>query len=142
MRNMDTEKLLIALSRAKNLEKFLNENTESFHQIQLPDYLSQLIRDKGLNRGEIIRCCGLSEVYAYQIFNGTRMPSRDKLLCLLVAAKLTVGEVQKLLKVCGYAGLYIRNEKDCIILYALENNLSVVDLNLNLERAGLPLLTD
>jgi len=136
VKEKSTRELLDALSGARNLDRFMEENRACFDRRRLADFLQQYLQEKGLKRGEVIRSSQLNEVYAYQIFNGTKEPSRDKVVCLLLAMKTTVLEAQTLLKVCGYAPLYAKDERDCVLLYALEHGLTVTETNIQLESRG------
>lgn len=48
----------------------------------LPDYLQQLLDERGLRRPEVVRQAGINPTFGYQIFVGQRNPSRNKLLQL------------------------------------------------------------
>ena len=52
----------------------------------------------------------------------------------------TVLEAQTLLKVCGYAPLYAKNERDCMLLYALEHGLTVTETQMLLDSEKLDCL--
>lgn len=137
MQQKSTQELLDALSGTGNLEQFLEENRDQFDPRHLSEFLQQYMREKGIKRGDVIRASQLNEVYAYQILNGTKEPARDKVLCLLLAMGVTVQQAQTLLKVCGYAPLYARDERDCVLLYAIGRQWSVVDTNLELSGRGM-----
>lgn len=77
----------------------------------------------------MIRRSELSEIYAYQIFSGVRVPERKKLLCLAIGMGLTLEELQNLLKCAGYAQLYVKKPFDCIVIYGVCNKLSVAQVN-------------
>lgn len=140
MKEKSTQELLDALSGARDLDQFMEENHACFDRRRLAEFLQQYMKEKGLKRGEVIRASQLNEVYAYQIFNGTKEPSRDKVVCLLLAMKTTVLEAQTLLKVCGYAPLYAKNERDCMLLYALEHGLTVTETQMLLDSEKLDCL--
>ena len=82
----------------------------------------------------------MSEVYAYQIFSGLRIPDRKKLLCIAIAMKLSLDDVQTLLKCAGYAVLYVKIPFDSIILYGICKKLSVVEINEILYEYGIEIL--
>ena len=140
MKEKSTQELLDALSGARDLDQFMEENRACFDRRRLAEFLQQYMKEKGLKRGEVIRASQLNEVYAYQIFNGTKEPSRDKVVCLLLAMKTTVLEAQTLLKVCGYAPLDAKNERDCMLLYALEHGLTVTETQMLLDSEKLDCL--
>lgn len=67
--------------------------------------------------------------YAYQIFSGTKTPTRDKVLMLCIGFSLAVEETQRLLKITGYAQLYSKDERDNVILFGLTKKLSIIEIN-------------
>ena len=71
----------------------------------------------------------MSEVYAYQIFSGLRVPERKKLLCLAIGMSLNLDETQTLLKCAGYSQLYVKLPFDSIIIYGICKKFSVVQIN-------------
>lgn len=126
----DTTKLLEELKQCADFKKFYNENNEIIKDSSLSDYLNKIIEKKKLKKSEIIRKAEISEVYAYQIFSGTRRkPERNKLLCLAFGMALNLDETQELLKISGYSQLYVKKPFDSIIIYAICNRLSVMETN-------------
>jgi hypothetical protein len=102
--------------------------------------LEKLLLEKDLKKSQVIKEAELSEVYAYQIFSGLRVPERKKLLCLAVAMKLSLDEVQTLLKCAGYSPLYVKLPFDSIVLFGICKNMSVVKINELLFDYGLETL--
>ena len=82
----------------------------------------------------------VNEVYAYQILSGIRRPSRDKLLSICFAMKATLAETQSLLKQSGFAPLYVRCQRDSIIIFALTHGHSIIQLNMELYDHGEPVI--
>jgi len=79
--------------------------------------------------------------YAYQIFNGNKThPSRDKMIALAIGMGLNVLETRKLLKIAGACDLYARNPRDSVIIFGLNNRLSLIDTNELLNDYRLDLL--
>lgn len=133
----DTSKLLEELQNFEQFRQFYNENSDYLISEKLSDYLKQLVEQKQLKKTDIIRRSELSDVYAYQIFSGLRVPERKKLLCLALAMELTIEETQQLLRCSGYSTLYVKLPFDSVVLYALCNHLSVMDTNALLFEYGL-----
>ncbi len=126
----DTTKLLEELKQCSDFKKFYNENTEYINNTSLADYLNDIIKRKGLKKSEIIKKAEISEVYAYQIFSGTRKnPERNKLLCLAFGMELNLDETQELLKTSGYSQLYVKKPFDSVIIYAICNRFTVMETN-------------
>ncbi|MBE6763318.1 MAG: hypothetical protein E7553_03040 [Ruminococcaceae bacterium] len=125
----DTSKIVEELGLCDSFRTFYDDNKEYMVRDTLSDLLDQLLKSKNLKKSQVIRASELSEVYAYQIFSGVRVPERKKLLSLAIAMHLTVEEAQTLLKTAGYSTLYVKLPFDSIVLYGLCKELSVVQVN-------------
>lgn len=125
-----TVELLEELSGCEDFTRFYRENEEQFVPGDLSAELEKLMAQKGLQKKDVIAASNLQEVYAYQILGGQRKkPARVKLLALAVAMGLNLEEVQRLLKVCGYAPLYAKKEFDCIVIYGICRKMNVLAIN-------------
>ena len=122
-----TSELETALFHSSSVEQYLEENAGSLQAEALSQRLGRMLKKHHLRRKDVISACKMymSDIYVHQIFSGKRMPSRDRLLCILLSMKLPVQEVQDTLKSCGYAALYAKNARDSIILYACYHQLSL-----------------
>lgn len=125
----DTSKIVEELGLFPDFNTFYNENKDYMISSTLSEMLEKLLVDKNLKKSQVIKNAEISEVYAYQIFSGLRIPERKKLLCLAVSMSLNIDEVQTLLKCAGYSPLYVKLPFDSIILYGICQNLSVVEIN-------------
>ncbi len=99
-------------------------SADEFRLPPLPEYLRGLLAERGVSVGDIVVRCGLDRSYAYQLFNGTRRPTRNFLLLLSLALGLEEPEAQRLLKIAGRPPLYARDRRDAAALYALSRGLS------------------
>lgn len=136
----DTSKIVEELGLSPDFKTFYDENKDYMVKETLSQLLKILIKKYNLKKSQIIREAEMSEVYAYQIFSGLRIPERKKLLCLAIAMKLTLDEVQTLLKCAGYSTLYVKLPFDSIVLYGICKNKSVVEINEILYEYGLETL--
>lgn len=103
-------------------------------------YLCNLLERRGWLVKDAIRACYLERSYGYQLFNGTRPPTRTFLLRLALALDLGEEETQKLLTRCGRASLYPRSRFDAAVLYGLTHHLTLEEtdeLLLSLGEGGL-----
>ncbi|MBQ9768912.1 MAG: XRE family transcriptional regulator [Clostridia bacterium] len=125
----DTSKIVEELGLCPDFKTFYSENSDYMIKEKLSELLNGLMEKHGLKKSQIIREAEMSEVYAYQIFSGIRIPERKKLLCIAVAMKLSLDEVQTLLKSAGYPTLYVKLPFDSVILYGICKRLSVVEIN-------------
>ena len=136
----DTSKIVEELGLSPDFKTFYSENKDYMVKEDLSQLLDELIAKYDLKKSQVIRAAEMSEVYAYQIFSGLRVPERKKLLCLAIAMKLTLDEVQTLLKCAGYSTLYVKLPFDSIVLYGVCKKLSVVEINEILYEYGLETL--
>ena len=136
----DTSKMLEELRACNEFERFYDENKEYTVDFSLAEYIERILKEKGLSKAAVIKNAEMSEVYAYQIMSGLRIPDRKKLLCLAFGMGLNLDETQQLLKCTGYAPLYVKNTFDCIVIYGLCNGFTVPDVNEKLYDFGLETL--
>ncbi len=125
----DTSKIIEELGLCPDFRCFYCENKDYMIKDSLSRMLAQLMENKGLKKSRVIKDSELSEVYAYQIFSGVRVPERKKLLCLCVGMKLNLEETQTLLKCAGYSQLYVKLPFDSIVIYGICKGLSVPEIN-------------
>lgn len=136
----DTSKIVEELEICPDFKSFYNENKDYMIKENLSALLDKLIKKYDLKKSQVIRAAEMSEVYAYQIFSGLRVPERKKLLCLAVGMSLNLAETQTLLKCAGYAPLYVKLPFDSIVIYGICKKLSVVKINELLFEYGLETL--
>ena len=138
MPKKNTSHLENELKNSTSLDNFLEEHQEELTHCSLSEQLVTMLEAKGLTKAEVVS--NLNEVYAYQILSGVRRPSRDKLLSICFAMKATLAETQSLLKQSGFAPLYVRCQRDSIIIFALTHGHSIIQLNMELYDHGEPVI--
>ena len=135
-----TRELQSLLSRIQNteaLDEYLTAPRNLSPYADFCAYFLSLPAVEALSRAELVRRSGLERTYAYQILNGTKAhPGRDKLLCLCIAAGLTVEETQKALQAAREAPLYARDRRDAILQFAINRGCSVTEASLLLDELG------
>ena len=129
-----TEELLDELLSTSDLEGYLEERAPSGRT--LSEYLQQLLAEKGLERSRVVRMANLNDTFGYQIFQGTRHPSRDKVLQIAFAMALTLREANRALKAAGANELYCKDRRDAIIIFCLDRGCSLQKVNEELYRFG------
>ena len=125
----DTSKIVEELGLCADFKSFYDENRNYMVKSSLSELLNELAAKSPLKKSQIIKNSELSEVYAYQIFSGLRVPERKKLLSLCVGMSLNLDEVQSLLKCAGYSPLYVKIPFDSIIIYGICKGLSIIEIN-------------
>ncbi len=121
----DTAQLEHELTEADDVKAFLDANAENLRNYTLAEYLRRLLAEKNLTRAQVIRDSLLKPDYAPHIFAGRKNPSREKVLSLALAMKLTPKETDYLLYYAGHSKLYVRDTWDAVIIFALENGKTV-----------------
>ena len=111
-----------------------NNQVNTFHE-----FLQLMMEKKHINKSEVVRRCGISSNYVYQILSGSRdKPSRDKAIALCVATEMSYKETQKALEIAGLAPLYPRDERDVRIAIAINGGThDALEINLMLDRYDL-----
>jgi hypothetical protein len=128
------------LLEALDFDAFLEDNADQMVTPRLCYYLAGLCRDKGRTAGQVIRLADLARTYGHQIFNGTRRPSRDKLIQICFGLGLDVEEAQSLLKMAEKSPLYPRLLRDAAIMRCLHDGKTMLQIQELLYRLGLTLL--
>ncbi len=135
-----TSVLLQKLFKAKSLPRFLDENEKSLHMPVFNLYLLELCQSRGMVPEQIIKRTTIERTYGHQLFNGTRQPSRDKVLQLAFGFELDVEGAQSLLKVARKVPLYPRIKRDAVIMYCLENHRGEIEVQDMLAEQKLTIL--
>lgn len=129
VRKKDTVTLQSELRRSESVEKFVTENQSELGVMSVAEYLNELLIKYNLEKCDVARQGGFNGNYPYQIFNGNKNASRDKLIQIALGFPLNVEETQCLLQLGGYLGLYVRDSRDAYIMFALEKGYSLEELN-------------
>ncbi|MBQ8943713.1 MAG: XRE family transcriptional regulator [Clostridia bacterium] len=131
-----TDDLMNELLKANNIKEYLKENSKYMVSDEIATYLNNIIAKKGLVKSEVIKKTEFSEVMGYQIFSGTRQPSRDSLICICNAMELSLDETQSLLKIAGFSALYPKIKRDSIIILGFNEGKPVIKINEALYESG------
>lgn len=140
VKKVRTSTLLHRLFKASNLEGFIEKNAIAMEIPKFHVYISELCQSMGQVPERVIKQASIERTYGHQIFNGTRNPSRDKVIQLAFGFKLDVDGTQKLLKVAQKSLLYPKIKRDAAIIYCLTNKKDIIEMQSVLETLGLTLL--
>lgn len=128
------------LGKAADFYDFLAMNQENMLTLTLSEYLMMLLKQKELKRADVVRESGLEKAYVYQIFDGEKKPSRDKLIALAFGLHLDKEETQRMLKLSGCSELYPRMERDALILFNIQHGKGITETDDALYERGLDTL--
>ena len=137
-----TDELEFELKNADSLDDFLQINEADFDDKNFYKLLNQYIQESGRSKLSIAVDSGISEPYIYNLINGEKRPTRDTVIKLSFGLKLTLQPAERLLKLAGYGGFYVKHKRDSILKFAVENKLRLAEADELLVKYGLPILTD
>ena len=120
-----TTQLLELLNQNMPLENIL----DLLPDLDFVSYLEACLEKKGLKKNEVIAKTNMQKNYAYQICNGTKKGSKDKIIQLALAMQLDLHDTNNLLSLSDNGLLYAKVKKDAILIYALQHHYNVFKTN-------------
>lgn len=130
-----TEELLNALQQM-DINAFWEQHQDELIHIAPHEFLQDLIEKSGKKKAEIINTSEFDTVYFYQILAGSKIPSRDKLLRILIALQCTFSDCQLALRMYNHAVLYPRVKRDSCLIYCINNHFSLSNTLEELQKCG------
>ena len=137
---VSTDSLLKRILRTKNLNTFLQRNEQYLRPEAFPELLQSLCGKRGLVAERVIQRAQIDRTYGHQLFNGTRRPSRDKVLQLAIGMGLSLEETQQLLQAAGRSPLYPRLKRDAALIFCLKNGYDMMETQETLGKNDISLL--
>lgn len=116
------------MEEVDDILKYLDENSSEIINETPGGYLNGLLEIKGQKVADVAMRSERGD-YVYKVFQGERKASRDILIAIAIGMSLTVSETQLLLRIAQTAQLDPRNRHDSVMIYALNNSLSVQKTN-------------
>lgn len=140
LKEKSTDEMWNEIKSADDYESFAANNTETFTSVDISEYLNDLLKEKDIPLKEAVKRSCIERTYAYHIFSGKKIPSRDKLIAIAFGMKLDLDETQTLLKRTRNRPLYPKDECDSVIIYALLNGQRLDITNERLYERDFPLI--
>ncbi|MDD6208741.1 MAG: helix-turn-helix transcriptional regulator [Clostridiales bacterium] len=135
-----TNALLKRIVNGRDFKEVLSENEGGFEEQSVSEYLRKLCEERGLVPEQVIKKSQIDRTYGHQIFNGTRIPSRDKLIKLAFGFGLSLDETQKLLKIAGRSILYPKIKRDAALIFGISHGMNVMEMQYLLASINVVLL--
>jgi len=132
MPNKDTAQLENELQDADDVKEFLKANEQSFQSFTLAEYFNHLLDEKKLSRAQVVKDSMVGD-YAYHVLAGRKKTSRENVLSIAAAMKLSPKDANRLLHYAGHGALYVRDSWDSVIFFGLKNRYGVAQINDLLE---------
>lgn len=101
-------------------EEFISQNGCP----ELSEFIEELIKNAGISRAELIRRLDVDINYGYQLLNGTRIPTRERLIRIGLLLGTDVKQLQRLLRIASKESLYVRDLTDAKVFYAIKQKMS------------------
>lgn len=115
-----TEGLLMRLLAVPDVESYLDEPGSTVNR-DLPQYLRELLDERGMKRAEVARASGLNGTVVYDIFAGKSRPGRDHSIMLALGMRCSLRETQRLLRLSGVSELWPKVRRDAIIIWCINH---------------------
>ena len=136
-KTFSTGEMTSGILKTKDFKRYMANHASSMGQVDLPEYLERLLREKDMKRAEVIRRADLDRAFGYQIFDGSKSPSRDKVLQIAIGFRLNYDETCELLRVARKPALYARLKREAVLIYAIGHGLSIMETQYMLMEAEL-----
>ena len=140
MKSKSTEELKHEIKAVTDIEDYLKGNQGNLITSTLTAHLNSLLSQKNLSKADVVKNSNLYRTYVYQIFSGEKTPSRDILIAMAFGLHLSEEEAQTLLKISKNRELYARDERDAVILFAIQRDMTIMEVNDLLFEHGLQTL--
>lgn len=132
-----TDELFLNLKRGNNLEQYFMVNEKELIQEGPGDYLYQLLDEKKITATQAAQRSLLSKSQIYNILNNQTNPSREFVIQLSFGVQTTLEQTQQMLRLSNNQCLYPRVKRDAVLIFALENRLSLEDTHELLVKRGM-----
>lgn len=125
--NMTTIELLDILNQNKDVS--FQELFEKIPDITFVAYLQMLLDTRHIKIADFIRKTNIERTYAYQILNGTRNPSKNKVLQCAFALSLDLHDTNILLTLSFNESLYPKVKRDALIIFGINHHYDLFKMN-------------
>ncbi len=131
-----TNDLAGEIKSSDSSKEYLAQNSDYLLRQDVSELLNSVLCKANLSVAQVIKRSGLTRSHVYHIFNGKRLPSRDKLIAIAFGLGLNDAETDLLLKKCRFPQLYARDARDAVIMFSLSHGKDIFETNLDLENQG------
>ena len=136
-----TDELAFELANTSSIHKFLSANEAEFDDQNFYKLLKDLILKSNKSKPKLAIDSHISEPYMYNLIKGQKRPTRDTVIKLSFGLQLSPDTAERLMKLAGYGGFYVRHKRDSILKYSLENGHNVAKADELLIEYGFPMMS-
>lgn len=135
---MTTIELLDILNQNQNIP--FQELLQKIPEISFTNYLQMLLDTHHVSKSEFIKKTNLERTYGYQIMNGTRVPSKDKVLQCAFALSIDLHDTNVLLTLSSNQNLYPKIKRDALIIFGINHHYNLMKINELLDEYHYPII--
>ncbi|WP_343101098.1 hypothetical protein [Romboutsia sp. MSSM.1001216sp_RTP31141st1_G3_RTP31141_220114] len=143
--NNETIELMRVLKNIKDescLDEYLVDIYDKYKGLEFKTFFEDILKHKQITKSELIKNACIDRTYGYQILNGSKKPSRDKVIKLCIGASLDIKETNKALRLADCGELYSKNLRDAVIIFGVNKGIGILKLDELLYDRGLACLDD
>ena len=139
--SITTSTLLQRLFKTSSIDRFIDRHENALEAVPLfCEYINKLCAEKDVSAESVLKKTDIERTYGHQLFRGIRKPTRDRVIQFGFGFEMDYDDMQKLLSIARKSPLYPKIKRDAIIIFALKNKYSVIDVQNALYDMGIPLL--
>lgn len=112
-----------------DLDTYFEENPTSFINVDIKEFWKNAVHTSSKTKSDIINKADMSYCYFYDVINGRKIPSKDKIIRIALAMNLSLDDCQEALRISGKSALYPRIKRDSILIYAINKGYSIYQTN-------------
>ncbi len=142
LKRKSTTELFKLLKTSESIDAFITAYDKELEKPSFSSFVGAILIEKNLTISQVIISANMNESYCYQLFKGTRNPSRDKIIQLALGMTLSVQELNKLLRIGGKGELYCRDKRDAILIFAINQGSTFHEVEELLYDRGLATLNE
>lgn len=136
-----TEKIEKLLKEADNIDVFFESYGDQLVFQPFYEYALQVIAQKNLRMSDVINKSCLSKSTIYKLLSGERNPNRDTIIHLAFGIGLSIEESNRMLKLASHSPLSVRNKREAIIIFCINQKKDLIDTDQLIESLGFETLT-
>lgn len=129
--------IICCMTKTNQLLKTIQQTkSESLHQVMdtldtltFVEYLESILEAKHMSKAQLLSRTNIQRNYGYQIFNGSKVPNKDKVIQMSLAMNLDLHLTNNLLSLSNNGMLYPKVKRDALLIYCIENKKSVYETN-------------
>lgn len=137
-KSTDELKNILGSVHPENVAKFLEENRASMigEELSFSSYMKGIFKEHDILQQEVFLLADIPERYGYKLLSEEKhTKQRDIILRICFAAKMTLEETQRALRIYGMSELYVRVPRDAVLTVCFnEHPDSILEVNAILKQ--------